>query len=123
VIRLLLYVVVIVAVIHVVRRYFTVTLKPAVQVTPQGIAVSDAFGVSWSEIRQVDVCRMPTSGAAEFSVVLFGNSALTVTSAYRNFDLFAARMIERWPQIETEWMRVRRGPPEISERVTVWKKD
>lgn len=120
-IRILFYVVVIILLVHFIRRFLMGGMKPAITVTPQGIAVSDGLSVTWQEIRQIDVSRMPTPGAAEFSVTLFGTNAVTLSNGYRNFDGFTSRMFERWPQIRAEWMRVYNGPQDISERVTVWQ--
>ena len=122
-IRILFYVVVIIIVAHLVRRFLMGGMKPAIVVTPQGIAMSDGLSVTWQEIRQIDVSRMPTAGAAAFSVTLFGTNALTLNNNDRNFDVFTSRMFERWPAIRAEWMRVYNGPPDISERVTVWQQD
>lgn len=118
-----MYLVVIIVLVYGVRRFLAGGLKPAILLTSQGVAVSNGVAVTWPEIRQIDVCRMPTAGASEFSVTLFGTNALTLTNRYRNFDGFTARMFERWPAIRPEWMRVLNGPPDISERVTVWQQD
>lgn len=118
-----MYLVVIIVLVYGVRRFLAGGLKPAILLTSQGVAVDKAVAVTWQEIRQIDVCRMPTAGTSVFSVTLFGTNALTLSSSYRNFDGFTARMFERWPAIRSEWMRVLGGPPDISERVTVWHED
>jgi hypothetical protein len=123
VIRILLYLVVIVALVYVVRRFLSGGLKPAISLTSQGVAVGNTVAVTWQEIRQIDVCRMPTAGGSAFSVTLLGTNALTLNNSYRNFDGFTAKMFERWPAIRSEWLRVLSGPPDISERVTVWQQD
>jgi hypothetical protein len=100
--------------------------KPVVAATALNVSVRDRrnkSSVEWSEVRQIDVARMPADGAGHFCVVLFGNNSLTVYAEYRGFKKFEIKMFDRWPNIKAEWTRVLTGPPDVGERVTVWKQD
>jgi hypothetical protein len=125
VIRLILFVFLIVLFVMVVRRVLA-KQSPAVAVTARGVGLRgwrSAWSMDWSDIRQIDVVRMPNVGAERFCVVLFANSTLSVYDHYRGYGDFAAAMFNRWPAIRAEWMRVFAGPQDISERVTVWRRD
>ncbi len=107
-------------------RWFLGGQKPVVSITRQGVSVrgwQTASSADWSDIRQIDVARTPDAGVGHFSIVLFGNSSLIVSSDYRGFEQFTAAMFSRWPDIRQEWLRVLGGPRDISERVTVWRRD
>ncbi|MDE2266971.1 MAG: hypothetical protein KGL29_13805 [Alphaproteobacteria bacterium] len=98
--------------------------KPVVAVTASNVRVRgfrNSSSVEWRDVRQIDVARMPTTGVEHFCVVLFGNNSLSVYDSYPGFAEFEAKMFDRWPGIRAEWTRVFTGPPDISERVTVWK--
>jgi hypothetical protein len=125
VIRIILFLLLIALLVVVVRRILG-RQSPAVEIMPRGVGVRGwrtGLFVEWRDIRQIDVVRMPNAGGEHFCVVLFGNSALTVYDHYRGFDRFAAAMFERFPAIRGEWMRVIAGPRDISERMTVWRRD
>ena len=122
-VRLIFFALCLVLLFYAARR-FLAGQKPVVSITSQNVSVrgwQTGSSVDWSDIRQIDVAR--TLDADRFSVVLFGNSSLAVNGDYRGFEQFAAAMFDRWPVIRQEWMRVLGGPPDISERITVWKKD
>ena len=121
--RLILFALCLVLLYYAARR-FLAGQKPVVSITSQNVSVrgwQTGSSVDWSDIRQIDVAR--TLEVDRFSVVLFANNSLTITSNYHGFEQFAAAMFDRWPAIRQEWMRVLGGPPDISERVTVWKQD
>jgi hypothetical protein len=123
--RLIFFALCLVVLFYAARR-FLAGQKPTVSVTSQNVSVrgwQTGSSVNWSDVRQIDVARTLDAGADRFSVVLFGNYSLAICSDYRGFDQFAAEMFNRWPAIRQEWMRVFGGPPNISERVTVWKQD
>jgi hypothetical protein len=123
-IRILFYVVVVIVVVHFLQRLLT-GLKPQVTTAPEGIAVRVQRTISmlaWSEIRQIDICRVPTAGVDHFAVFLIGGTTLAVYDHYIGFQAFTARLFERWPQIRAEWTRVFNGPPDISERITIWQR-
>jgi hypothetical protein len=125
VIRIILFAALAVLLVVVVRRILA-KQSPEVVVTAKGVGVRgwrSALFVEWRDIRQIDAVRMPNVGGEHFCAVLFGNSALSVYDHYRGYDKFAAAMFERWPAIRAEWMRVFAGPADISERVTVWRRD
>jgi hypothetical protein len=125
VIRIIFFVVVLIVLLHFVRR-FLAGQAPAVSVAPQGIAVRGHRTVSsigWQEIRQIDVTRTPTGVVEHFYVTLFGSNAISVYDHYRGFAEFEAAMFAHWPAIRAEWTRVQAGPPDQGERVTVWQQE
>ncbi|HEY0282481.1 MAG TPA: hypothetical protein VGC27_07650 [Rhizomicrobium sp.] len=99
-----------------------------VAVTGRTVSVRGArlnASMEWGAVRRIDVARAPTIGVEGFCVVLFGNNdeSFAVHDVYDGFRTFQAEMFALWPQIKEEWTRIYRGPPDISERATLWKRD
>jgi len=102
--------------------------RTVVAVTGRNVSVRGRrlnASMEWRDVRRIDVARAPTIGVEDFCVVLFGNNdeSLAVYDVYDGFQTFEAKMFNLWPRIREEWARVFMGSPNISERVTVWKKD
>lgn len=120
--RLILFAVLLILVVRLLLR-LSAQRKPAVQADAMGISLRGQGAttfVGWNEIRQIDVCRMPAVGVDGFAVILFANNTEMVLESFGGFAQFSQRLLEHWPQIRSEWVRVQGGPPNISERVTVW---
>jgi len=125
VIGLIFYVLCLILIVMAVKR-FLARRSPAVAVSAQGISLRGGqytSTVSWQEIRQIDVTRMPTGVVEHFYVTLFGSNAISIYDHFRGFAEFEAALFARWPAIRAEWTRVQGGPPDQGERVTVWQQD
>jgi hypothetical protein len=123
----LLYLAVIALLVMSVGRLFRSRRTPIVIVSARDVNVRGwrtSSTMAWRDIRQIDVARAPVIGVDDFRVILFGRGAesLTVSDRCDGFKAFEARIFELWPQIRSEWERVFAGSPDISERVTAWKR-
>lgn len=126
-IRLVVIVLIVLLVAQVVRGAFK-RRKTVVVADERGVALR-GWGLTsrldWEAVRRIEIERMPAAGTVFFCVVLAGarRESLAVYGDFPGFDNFKAWMFHRWPAIRPEWMRVFAGPSDISERVTVWKKE
>ena len=126
-IRFILIAAVVVLVVLAVRSFLK-RQKTAVVATSQGVALR-GWGIrsslAWEAVCRIDVERMPSTGVVFFCVVLTGarGESLAVYGDFPGFARFQKWMFYHWPSITEEWLRILSGPPNISERETLWKKD
>ena len=123
----LLYLVVIALLVISTQRFLHAKRTPIIITRPAEVSVRgwrSSSAVAFRDVRQIDLARSPVIGVDDFCVILSAGGAepLSVSSSYDGFTAFEQRMLELWPVIRSEWLRVRALSPDFSERVVAWRR-
>ena len=82
-----------------------------------------ARDVPWDKVSQIDVARVPTPGVENFIITLrFDNdTTIHISDADPQFEECRTELVRNWPQLEQPLAKIYCGPPDIEERMTLWK--
>jgi hypothetical protein len=103
------------------RRTAVVATGP-LEVSVRGWRTSSSM--AWRAVREIELARSPVIGVDDFCVTLKGDAdrSLSISTTFDGFNAFEAKMLELWPSIRAEWLRIRALSPNLSQRLIVWRR-